>query len=367
VKQVSNSDPIKCILVKVLRDLDVIHDLSLEQWDLLIRQARRTDLLGRLAVLLREKGMLDSVPEKPRDHLIAIDAYAKKHLQVMKWEIECILQALCELEIPVIFLKGAAYVLRELPPARGRVYADVDIMVPKSELNEVEKTLMINGWSAIKLDDYDQRYYRKWMHEIPPLRHRRRSTVIDVHHRILPETTKAQPDPLLMFEKAEHVKGNDKVKTLHSVDMILHSAVHLFYEGEFDHGLRDLVDLDDLFCYYATENKFWERFLTRAVILEQKMPAYYAVRYCNKILGTPLPAEIWQHAAIWKPGRIHRYLMDLLFLKALMPDHASCNTFWSKPAKILLYIRSHYLRMPFYLLIPHLLRKAFLGSKDKEN
>jgi hypothetical protein len=33
--------------------------------------------------------------------------------------------------------------------------------------------------------------------------------------------------------------------------MVLHSATHLFYDGELNHGLRDLVDLDDLLRHFS--------------------------------------------------------------------------------------------------------------------
>jgi hypothetical protein len=33
----------------------------------------------------------------------------------------------------------------------------------------------------------------------------------------------------------------------------------------------------------------------------------------------------------------------------------------------LLYLRSHYLRMPLYLLLPHLCRKAWMNRFEKED
>ncbi len=50
--------------------------------------------------------------------------------------------------------------------------------------------------------------------------------------------------------------------------------------------------------------------------------------------------------------------MDFLFLRALMPDHESCNDRWTGFARWLLFIRSHWLKMSWYQLIPHLLRKS---------
>jgi hypothetical protein len=58
--------------------------------------------------------------------------------------------------------------------------------------------------------------------------------------------------------------------------------------------------------------------------------------------------------------------MDALFLRALMPDHESCNDRWTGLARWLLFVRSHWLKMPVYLMVPHLLRKAFRRVMGKE-
>ncbi|RXL80730.1 hypothetical protein EO238_31730, partial [Citrobacter sp. AAK_AS5] len=81
----------------------------------------------------------------------------------------------------IVVLKGAAYAMARLPVADGRIFGDVDILVPHETLADVESALMLAGWASIHRDPYDQRYYRMWMHEIPPMRHLHRGTVIDVH------------------------------------------------------------------------------------------------------------------------------------------------------------------------------------------
>jgi hypothetical protein len=52
-------------------------------------------------------------------------------------------------------------------------------------------------------------------------------------------------------------------------------------------------------------------------------------------------------------------MAELLRL-ALQPQHPSCDTRRSDLARWLLYVRSHYLRMPWYLVIPHLARKTWM-------
>ncbi len=85
-------------------------------------------------------------------------------------------------------LKGAAYLVADLPSSAGRLFSDVDILVPKPRLPEVESHLTMHGWMTTHHSGYDQRYYRERMHELPPMEHVHRGTTIDVHHTILPET-----------------------------------------------------------------------------------------------------------------------------------------------------------------------------------
>jgi hypothetical protein len=52
--------------------------------------------------------------------------------------------------------------------------------------------------------------------------------------------------------------------------------------------------------------------------------------------------------------------MDQLFGPALRPNHPSCRDGMSGFALWLLYVRSHYLLMPVRVLVPHLVRKAYV-------
>jgi hypothetical protein len=63
-----------------------------------------------------------------------------------------------------------------------------------------------------------------------------------------------------------------------------------------------------------------------------------------------------------KPAPIVSSMMDFCYQRALSPQHGSCSTKGSRLATTFLYIRSHWLRMPFPLLVQHLLRKAMRNS-----
>jgi hypothetical protein len=339
--------------------------LGLAEWDLLVRQARRAGLLARLCILLDEQRVLDAVPAQVLPHLISARTVAAAQERAVRWEVNRIAKALTEIDdVPVILLKGAAYLMAGLPPARGRIFGDVDIMVPKEKLDITERTLFRHGWLAKGLDKYDQRYYREWGRELPPLRHIRRHTVLDVHHNILPETARLRPDPMKLIAAAQPLNGDDSLSTLAPADIVLHSATHLLNEGEFENGLRDLVDLDDLLRYFGREESYWLDLVEQARELNLTRPLYYALRHTRGILGTPVPEEIEAKASLHRPRGFALLLMDAAFTRALAPDHPSCDTALTRPARFFLYVRSHYLRMPLHLLVPHLIRKAIKRRFD---
>ena len=334
--------------------------LSALEWDLLIRQGRRANLLANLAFRMGERALLDGVPPRPRLHLISALRVVERQNQAIRREIRCIQSALdgAGVEPGIVLLKGAAYVMANLPTAGGRMFSDVDILVPREKLPEVESQLMLHGWQGTHHDAYDQRYYRRWMHEIPPMRHIRRASDIDVHHTILPETARLKVDTPALFRGIVPLRGEKKLYVLNSVDMLMHSATHLFHEGDFDNGLRDLFDLDSLFRHFGKTGAFWSELVPRAAELGLTRPLHYAVRFCTLLLATPIPADVVASSRAGKPGLAASFLTDWCYRRVLRPPHASCNSAGTPLARMALYIRSHWIRMPFPLLAYHLARKA---------
>jgi hypothetical protein len=349
------------LVSRVLRQPDVCLRYSIADWDLLVRQARSAGLLARVRHVLARHDMMGAVPAEARWHFDAAATLADKQQLAVRWEVQKIREALAELDIPVIVLKGGAYVLAHSPAATGRLFNDIDILVPRDQLGPVEAALLLAGWHPTGLSDYDQRYYRRWMHEIPPLQHVKRATVIDVHHAILPDTARYHPDPDKLRSRAVAVPGLSGFYVLASEDRILHSATHLFHDGDLPHGLRDLTDLDLLLRDAAAGPDFWPRLLARAGELQLRRSLFYALRYTSHFLETPIPDDVQDALRDASPNRATLALMDAVFVRALAPDHASCDDALTPVARLAAYVRAHWLRMPAHLLIPHLFHKTFVS------
>jgi hypothetical protein len=310
--------------------------------------------------------MLEQVPERPRRHLDTAMLVANRLNEALRWELAQILEAVSATDSPIVLLKGAAYVAAGLPVARGRTFGDVDILVPQEKIERVESALMAHGWAPMKLNAYDQRYYRQWMHEIPPLEHTRRQSVIDVHHNILPLTARYHPDPALLLADARPSQLDPRARVLAPCDMALHCATHLFHEGETDRALRDLIDLDGLLRHFgATEPTFWQDLVPRAQALDLTRPLFYGLRYASRLLGTPVPEAVRDAADIGRPSAPTRLAMDWLAAQGFRPLHASCADAFTPLAHFLVYVRGHWLRMPPRLLLPHLLHKALPRKEEK--
>lgn len=335
------------------------------EWELLLRQARHANLLGRLAYLLQANGQLDAVPANIWPHFQSAQIWAVAQMRAVRWEAREIHKALAGLLCPVVLLKGAAYVLAELPAAQGRLFSDIDILVPRESIDSVETFLKMAGWEGGEQDAQEQRYYRQWMHEIPPMFNAARGTVIDVHHNILPLTSRIKVDAEKLLADIVPLEAWPGMFRLSDADLVLHSACHLFLDGEFDKGLRDLVDLDALLRHFGRDPSYWAQLVVRARTLGLAPILFYALRYTARLLSTPVPASCIADLADVGPGPVKVALMDAIFERALRPDHPSCADSWTRFARSFLYLRAHWMRMPAHLLLPHLFTKAWRRFKDE--
>jgi hypothetical protein len=346
-------------LVGVLACPQEASALSLDQWDLVVRVSRGAKLAAALCERLRAGPGLQRIPDRPATHLRSEHAVAEYQAQMVRLELRQVELALRPLAVPVVLLKGAAYLLQDRPWARGRMLSDVDLLVPRDRLDAVEGALLAAGWTSEVSDPYDQRYYRVWAHELPPMVRAGAALEIDLHHTLLPVSGRVHPNTSALFEAAEAIPGSG-FRALCREDQILHSAAHLFQDSDCADRLRDLVDLDGMLRELGTEDAAWRRLLERTELHELGRPLWYAVRFSQALLGTPVPSAIVGALQTGAPGAVAGWLMDRLVPSVLLPGHPDrLPPFRVQLSGFLLYLRSMWLRMPPLVLLPHLGRKAW--------
>ncbi|WP_404338069.1 nucleotidyltransferase family protein [Sphingomonas sp. MMS12-HWE2-04] len=320
------------ILVRALRDPGTTAALDAAGWTALLAIARAEQLIGTLAV------RLDGLPvPNPVSRILAdARASAEQGRVAALWEAEMARRALGD--VPVVLLKGTAFVAAGLAAGRGRSIGDLDILVPRDRIDQAEAMLLAAGWEWVKPDPYDDAYYRRWMHELPPLIHRERDRMIDVHHTILPLTAKITPDAGALL--ADSLALENGLGILAPNDMLCHAAAHLFADGDLAGGLRNLWDIHCLIGEFGTAGLD-----ARARHHGLDAPMRRAARLAHDLYGTEIPPD-------WCTANG----LDSLYRRRLLARDG-----WGRPSRRVtrlgFYLRSHAIRMPAALLARHLWTK----------
>jgi hypothetical protein len=352
-------------LLRILRNPADAQHLSVSDWEEVLSHGRQSRLGGRLWYILEVQGLVHHLPTTVQRRLFSAFLAGEHQRQRILWEADRVDWALrCE-GLSFILLKGAAYAAANLDIANGRDARDLDVMVPPNRLSAVENTLLKHGWQHVVTDAYDQRYYRLWMHQLPPLQHPDRATEVDIHHAIVPRSPRASVDMAPLHEAAIKV-DNRGTRILAPVDMTLHCAVHLFQTGEIRGALRDLVDFKALLDQFSSEPDFWNGLVSRAMMLGLERPLFYALRYASQILGAEIPGIAKRDRGIAKPTPALLVLMDFLVPRALIPPSSQSDALLARVSGLCLYVRSHWIRMSPRLLVVHLARKSLRRWKLHE-
>ncbi|HKO87470.1 MAG TPA: nucleotidyltransferase family protein [Burkholderiales bacterium] len=329
-------------------------DLSLEQWDVLVRTARRLRLLGTVAYRLRaDSDQWAAVPGPVRAHFeSALTTLAFRRQKVLL-EMDSVRQALSDPAIPIVLLKGAAYIAQNLPLAHQRLVGDLDLLVDRDRLDEVETRLIDSGWESLKPDPYDQKYYRDWSHELPPMQLPGHALELDVHHNILPPTGRLHPQAAQLIRDAIPLEEGF-FRVPHPADQVLHAAVHLFQDSDCLFRARDLVDIDELIRNFGQTPSFWDELISHARVHGIERPLWYALDCGVAIFDTPVPNTLFEKLNTRGPGYAARTMMRLLLPKVLFTEHPERTPAISeRVARWLLFLRSFWLRMPLGLLLLH--------------
>jgi len=339
--------------------------ISLAEWDLVVRTARGARLLGTLRSRLDRGHALESVPPQVRAQLDGVWTLAAYRRQMVLHEMHAVAKVLAPLGIPMILLKGAAYLAQGLRCAEGRLPEDLDLMVPRGRLDEAERALVAAGATSETTDAYDQHYYRAWSHELPPLRFPGHALELDVHHTILPPTGRVHPDAQALVEAAVAIPGSP-FRALSPADQVLHACAHLFQDSDCTERLRDLVDIDALLRERVPSQVSWTALLVRARLHDLGRCLAYATSYCSAWLGTPIPDDVAAEIARFGPGRVSRVTMDRLLGRAMLPHSPDEEpAVGIRVARWLLFVRSMWLRMPPWLLAYHGLAKFVRGAMQR--
>lgn len=352
----------RLLLLKAFSSPQQCVDFSEDEWDILIRTARQARLLGRLCGCLKSIEILDSLPQSVAAHLKGAYGFSlqRKHAALgVLWGLE---RVFGQCHYPVVLLKGASYIAQGLSASNGRLFDDIDIMVPRESLADAEGRLTSEGWKTEKPDAYDQHYYREWSHELPPMWHSNHAMELDVHHTILPVVARAKPVAERLLERSIPAKGS-KFRVLSPVDQLIHASAHLFFDSDLQGRIRDLADLAALFDEHASGPAFWDELARESEIHGLSRSVWYAAHFCRSWLGVRVPEDFFRLLGRIAPGRLILSSMEYGVRTLAFPLHPNGREYhFPRPIASAFEARALWLRFPAKLLGYHMVMKAFRSS-----
>jgi hypothetical protein len=352
----------RSLLMGALRDPDRMITADSLCWETVLTLSRRHGLAGRWLALMESRGAIAQLDADVSLQLQAEARFAGRRSQLLGWETTCAARALASLHVPVVLLKGAAYLAAGLPHAATRVSADLDILVPHAQLDEVEAACHAHGWRTQTTNAYDDAYFRRWMHELPPMQHVGRGTVIDIHHNILPLTAKLCPNPEWLLE-ASVAHPDSGLRILQPVDMLLHSIVHGFHDGEFSNALRDVLDVHEIASFYSDhEPDFWPQLAARARAFGFQRPTALALSAAELYFGLKVPMSVLQALASGPLGAPLKLLFEWSLHQIVVPGGIVNRR--EQIAARLLQARAHLHKMPVLTLAKHLSYKTWVKLRE---
>lgn len=353
--------PFHLDLVAAIRQPQRALSWSVALWEQQVRLARRLRLLSRLAAAIEHEDLLQAVPLQPQRHLRSELQLSRWRTDAMQWAAECVGTCLAGRGYPIVLLKGAAYLSQDLAISRGRLPSDLDFMVPRDALRDAQDCLRLDGWQEMVLDEHDQRYYREWSHEAPPMRHPAHRMELDLHHNILPPIGRPHVNADVLFERIQPSPWTGWF-VLSPVDQFLHAAAHLFCDSVLRDRLRDLVDLDGLACSLNAGDRGWIDVVARANELGLSEQCTLAYHFLVHWFSTPLPQPAGSED-LGQPRPSHGILLKLLSnaLTPLPPDEE--QSLRERAVDAALLARYHLRRLPPHLLISHLIHKARVSRR----
>lgn len=319
---------------------------SEEWWLSFIQILRFERLLSLFAFKSYQQELLQHFPQRVRSHLANASIMAERQVHHLKYEVSLLSQSIQKISPLCLYLKGAAYCIAEMPLSKGRLFSDIDVLVPKECLADIEKSLLLKGWISKPMNDYDDRYYREWAHELPPLIQSRRGTVIDIHHNLVPPISGKAPDISFFLEETHEVNG---ATVLQPHAMLLHSCVHLIFNETFKQSHRDLYDIASLVQENGSAD-FWGKAITLAKKTHFYRELFLACRYCNVKLGVTLPISLCNDVPV---SKVMLFFYDAVFLRVLAPQHPLSKRRGVELANAIAWIRGQWCKMPLFLLVYH--------------
>ncbi|MFC1570508.1 nucleotidyltransferase family protein [Candidatus Omnitrophota bacterium] len=195
-----------------------------------------------------------------------------------------------EARVDVLFLKGAALMPEVYGDPGLRMFSDVDILIKEEDMLKVKSLLGEKGLTEHVEGSVSDKYRSQRMFSLNG------KLFLDVHVDLIGRRLHNKFQGIdwdSMWSNKRKVALDDiEFYALDPVHAILYHCVHLSMHHSFS-GLSSYVDVNEMIRKYRDEID-WNFFLKRVRECRIKRPVYYTLLFTSRMLGTPIPDEVFE-------------------------------------------------------------------------
>jgi hypothetical protein len=212
-------------------------------WSAVLGFALRSGVISPLLDALRTHGELEHVPAFFQEELLNLRRRIGLRNAQLLGELETLSRAFAGAGIPLIFMKGAAFLSEGESDLSLRPMEDIDLLVKEQDLKAADGILAAEGYVPDE-SWHSQEWYFRNHHHLAPRCHPGKGVTVEVHRNLLYPGSPFRIDPEGLWERSRPSRrACNGVRVLSAEDTVLYLCLHLSYTHCFRGTLKTLLDI----------------------------------------------------------------------------------------------------------------------------
>ncbi len=261
--------------------------LSDPEWEDLIHQAIRHLVSPLLYLRLNGSPARSSVPDWVRHRLRLLYLKNGGRNTHLYHELGKVLESFRKNHIPVIALKGAHLAEKIYGNIALRPMNDLDLLVRKEDLKNLEGPLLKLGYHPISQRKQDTGEYHHLVYQLPE-----KEITLEIHWDLIGSRYPFHVDMDGQWKRARpSIIGGVEILVQCPEDLLLHLCLHTTRDLLFETGLKPLWDLYETIRHYE-KTIDWNQVLLRSRQWGIENAVYLILNLTKEILGASVPEEV---------------------------------------------------------------------------
>jgi Uncharacterised nucleotidyltransferase len=260
------------------------------QWPLILERAYTHEVYPLLYRNLRELGF-PGVPDRVQATLKGVFLANALRNKLLMEELARLLHLLGEAGIPVIPLKGVTLAQSLYSDIASRVCADIDILVPRSEVLRARRLILALGYTSPFSEEFFINHQFNTSADCPLFPGKDKEVVpylVEVHWTLLQHSSKDEEATECLWSEARNedffgVQAYNLTPDWQFLYLSAHAAYHKW------HTLKWLADIHELCVSVAMD---WAQVTEKADRFELDSVVEPTLAACSSLFDTPIPDQL---------------------------------------------------------------------------